>query len=374
MHVAVMLLLMTSRRLLAARYGGPNEGVYQTHPLHMTVNKPRNINDVDLVDNEDLRELPASMPTEMSYFLQRVRLAEISRTIVDHNLMSMTSLGQPSYYAHIMAMDFELDQLINNMPAFFQLCTYERTSDSNNASVFIQAYLLNSLMHSQRCKLHITYLTSEPSTNPAHAASRDTCLQSARRIIRAERQLLRSQHPFIRVRLRLAAILYSVFMASIVLLMDVCVNRPASLQEEINDGDVAEALRIIEDAGTYSLAAAKLLESLTQILAKHRVQRQHSVPPALSTMQLDGAPSIGSLPRMATSVAHTHQSHDPSAFPANVSLVDDNYLSRGSGSGPFTEQGPATRNIPRPSLENNVYLDSVEWNELFSDVVSSSFF
>lgn len=45
----------------------------------------------------------------MSYFLQRIRLAEISRSIVDHYLMVTASTRHLSYYAHIMSMDFELD-------------------------------------------------------------------------------------------------------------------------------------------------------------------------------------------------------------------------------------------------------------------------
>ncbi|KAF1993363.1 hypothetical protein P154DRAFT_381426, partial [Amniculicola lignicola CBS 123094] len=275
-HVATPLRVEMSRRvwwLLAARYGGPCEGVYQAHPRHMTVNLPLNINDIDIGPGGMSAESPATEPTDMSYFLERLRLAEVSRSIVDHSLMSATSLGRPSYYTQVMAMDFELDQLIKNMPAFFQLANYEHVSDPSRASsIFIQAYMLNSLMHTQRCKLHITYLTSESKDNPACAASRDICLKSAKQITRAETQLLRSRHPFVRVRLRLAAILYSIFMASIILLMDVCVHRPASLQRELFNGDVAGALKILKDARSHSLAAAKLFESLMQVVARHRAQ------------------------------------------------------------------------------------------------------
>ena len=35
-------------------FAGPNEGVYQVHPFHMKVNKPRNINDADLSDDRVL--------------------------------------------------------------------------------------------------------------------------------------------------------------------------------------------------------------------------------------------------------------------------------------------------------------------------------
>ncbi|KAJ4369886.1 hypothetical protein N0V83_005650 [Neocucurbitaria cava] len=267
--------LVSTDWLMAARYGGPGEGVYQAHLLHMMVEKPHNINDIDLTASGLQLDLPLSQPTDMSYFLQRIRLAEISRNIVDHNLMALTSPSRPSYYAHVTSMDFELDQMIHNMPTFFQLESYELSSDSNKTSgIFIQAYLLNSLVHTQRCKLHLAYLTSRPNGNPAYVSSREACLKSARRIIRAEAQLLRSQHSFVQVRLRLAAILHSIFVAGIVLLMDACVSRPNMLEDEILEGDLAEALRIIQDASNYSLAAAKLHGSLMEILAKHRDRQQ----------------------------------------------------------------------------------------------------
>jgi hypothetical protein len=260
---------------MAARYGGPCEGVYQTNPVHMTVNKPQNINDIDLIEQESHSEMPATQPTDMSYFLQRLRLAEISRSIVDHNLISTSIPNQPSYYAHIMAMDFELHQFIDHIPPFFRLDTYEPSPGLNKGnSVFIQAYMLNSQIHTQRCKLHLPYLVSAPNSNPTHAASRHICLESARQIIRAESRLLRSQHSFVRIRLRLAAILYSVFMASIALFMDACLNRATSPQHDIIHGDVAEAFAILEGIRSHSLAAAKLLESLMHVVARYRIQHQ----------------------------------------------------------------------------------------------------
>lgn len=315
----------------------------------------------------------------MSYFLQRIRLAEISRSIVDHNLMAATSSGRPSYYAHVMAMDFELNQMIHNIPPFFQLDSYERSLDSNKASgIFIQAYLLNSLMHTARCKLHLAYLTSGPNNNPAYASSRDTCLKSARQIIRAETQLLRSQHPFVRVRLRLAAILHTVFMASIVLLMDACVNRPSSLQDEILHGDVAEALRIIEDARSFSLAAAKLHESLMQILAKYRAQQQQQQEqiPQVPLQQggASAAATTAAAPVVGTENPSVLQRSDPLALVSNPTQVAGDGRDRGGSSGAFPDHLSAVSSQPAQSLDDPTYLDYVQWDDLFSGIASSPFF
>jgi hypothetical protein len=248
--------------------------VYQANPRHMMVKKPRNINDVDLIDNMYLVELPISQPTEMSYSLQRIRLAEISRSIVDHNPMAVVSSSGPSYSVHVMAMDFELDRIMHDIPTFFRLDHYEGNPNSTSTDIFIQAYLLNSAIHTQRCKLHLWYLTSGPNNNPAYASSRETCLKSARQLIHAEVQLERAQHPFVLIRLRLSGILYGFFLAIIALLMDAYINGPGSLQDEIRHGDVVETLRIVEGARSHSRAAANLYESVMQVLAKYRVQQQ----------------------------------------------------------------------------------------------------
>ena len=116
---------MLRYRLLAARYGGPGEGVYQTNPRQMTVNKPRNIDDAGLLDDHTGLDPPISQPTEMSYFLQRIRLAEISRNIADHNLMVASNSSTPDYYEHVMAIDVEFDKMMGDIPDFFNLDTYD---------------------------------------------------------------------------------------------------------------------------------------------------------------------------------------------------------------------------------------------------------
>ncbi|RYP05068.1 hypothetical protein DL765_009963 [Monosporascus sp. GIB2] len=236
-----------------------------------------------LVDQGDARraqcrtEQPRSRTGNHSaYFLQRVLLAEISRRIVHqyHDSMSVTSSRGLTYHAQVMAMDAELDQMIHDIPSSFHLDIYELTQDLTTSGIFVQAYMLNSIIYTQRCKLHLGYFAARPNNNPAYASSRETYLKAARQIIRAEAQLERAQHIFVLTRLRLSGVLHGVFMAAIMLLMGSCVNGTASQQDEICRGEAAEALRIIEDARGHSAAAVNLHKSLTQVLAKHRAQQQ----------------------------------------------------------------------------------------------------
>lgn len=48
----------------------------------MRVNLPRRINDIDLDNNDGNYNIPMSQPTSMTYYLMRIQLAEICRTVV----------------------------------------------------------------------------------------------------------------------------------------------------------------------------------------------------------------------------------------------------------------------------------------------------
>ena len=65
--------------------GGPHEGSYNVNPRHMKVKRPRNISDDELEGQSPDFEHGYNEPTIMAYFLQRIRLSEISRDMVDLN-------------------------------------------------------------------------------------------------------------------------------------------------------------------------------------------------------------------------------------------------------------------------------------------------
>lgn len=343
----------------------------------MTVKKPRNINDADLVDNGYQTEFPLSQPTEMSYFLQRIRMAEIARRTVDQSQTAAESTG-PGDSTHIMKLDFQLDQFIHDIPFFFNLDNYEDNPESTSAGIFVHAYLLNLVIHTQRCKLHLRYLTSGSDKSPMYAASREICLKSARQLIRAESQLERAQHPFVLIRLRLSAIRYGVFLACIALLMDAYINGSGSLQDEISHGDVAEALRILEGARCHSWAAQNLSDSLNQVLAKYRAQNpEHQcqpvqdVPTSFSTSGPSYTRSVPVLESLTTQ------------FPPQSSQIA--MMSSGMGGGSMvpplsSEQSPGSVGQAQfdtqmaQNLEELIFSDVLQWDYSFPSVQSASFF
>jgi len=63
----------------------------------MIVKKPLNLNDEDLVDGMSQDQKPLSWPTVMSYPLQRIRIAEIMRSLIDRDALAMSSAGDLSH-------------------------------------------------------------------------------------------------------------------------------------------------------------------------------------------------------------------------------------------------------------------------------------
>jgi hypothetical protein len=200
-----------------------------------------------------------------------------------------------------------------------------------------------------------------------YAMSRETCLKSARQIIRAEAQLESSCHPFALIRLRLSGILLGVFLAGIVLLMDACVNAMRSQQEELHwDDDAAEALRIIDAAKSYSFAAANLHKSLMQVITRYRWQQ-------LRLSQTLGKPwpvasvqaSDSQTPVQATTVegASAYQ-NTPQDLPST---------SNGQRM-PSNAQTPYFDHDLGENLEGLMELDGFQWDDLFSGIDSASFF
>jgi hypothetical protein len=323
-------------RLLEARCG-PGEGVCHVNSRHIKTRKPRNINDIDMQDGTVWKDMPVSQPTDMSYFLQRLRLAEVSRNIIELN--PAQTIG-PGYDAHTAAMDRELDQMMSEIPSFFNLNKRQCSLAQNDDGMIVKAYLLNSLMHGTRCKLHLSYLTAGPGSSPAFSASRYACLRAARQLIRAEALLEQSRHPFVQIRLRLPGILYSVYVATIVLLMD------AHLDGLEQSNEVAEALEVVRRAGSYSVAAANLHHLLTQIQSKDRAHQQEMLSGAVFLARA----GVGSDVNNALKPTRALPGSANNLFISNTQPL---------------QQGDA--------LSEPMEL-GLEWEDLFSNLDSSSFF
>ena len=148
---------------MLSRYAGPQEGIYTINLCHMVVNKPRNINDIGLVDGIANVELALSLPTMMSFSLQRIRLAEISREVTDHTPLSISrSAVMPE--SQIIENDAKFDEYVKGIPATLWIDGTRpnealKAGAGDGPGTLIQRYLLTSMVHAHRCKLHVHYLS-----------------------------------------------------------------------------------------------------------------------------------------------------------------------------------------------------------------------
>lgn len=343
----------------------------------MIVKKPLNINDEEVIDGMSCDELPLSQPTAMSYSLLRIRLAEISRNIVDRTPPILAHTDGLSHDV-VMDIDTELQQLINNIPPFFSLSkadlirTY-RLDSLQAEKIAHQGYMFYSLLYAQRCKLHFPFF-SRGLVDSGRASSRDICLQTARLIIRTESQLEKSEL-FTVTRFKSLGLFLGVFMASIALLMDLC-HYEASLPQAEQREEIADAFRILEEARHESETAAKFLDSLMHVLRKHKVS------PPRHTIEQPSEPVTGHKPLPSGTggaTAGNTPTRQSFAEPSMISgpLASSNGLlaNNNTGSINMTSGGFANgEDFPSyfaQSFEQGIDVGNIDWNNIFLGLDSS---
>ncbi|KIW89032.1 uncharacterized protein Z519_10517 [Cladophialophora bantiana CBS 173.52] len=260
--------------------GGPQEGTYFVQPRHMRVNRPRNVDDDDLHQDTPPIDKPLSEPTSMSYYIQRIKLADICRSVVDVMPLSSLELGTVNYQ-DVVTLDRKFEAFFQELPSFFKVDEYHlRESEPvmrRYPQMQVQRYALGMIGHTRRCKLHQPFLIRR-SVERHYDYSREISLKSARSVIRMK-GLLQLDEPgnFMAVIARHTGVVYHIFMATIVLVMDLCFNEAAAGEDDAaRKAEVAEACKTLEDAKSQSRMAHEFLESLMDVLRKHKV-RLHGI-------------------------------------------------------------------------------------------------
>lgn len=240
----------------------------------MATNKPLNSNDEDLVDGVPSGNQPPNQPTSMSYCLQRIRLGELCREISDSLPFGSSGAGAIDYQ-RIREIDARMCDFTNSMPGFFSLnytpSELSPTDPRTQPGIIIQRYVINSLIYTQRCRLHLPYL-SRAATEPTYAGSREAALEAAHMIIRTERQVATEKIPFVLARFKFSGGLHCMCMAIIVLLMDLCLNKNVQSEDDRDRREeISCALGILEDARDHSPFPERLLDSFYGVLRRHNI-------------------------------------------------------------------------------------------------------
>ncbi|PLB48529.1 hypothetical protein P170DRAFT_387034 [Aspergillus steynii IBT 23096] len=295
---------LVSTDWMFSQYTGPLKGTYSISPRHMAVNKPLNIDDEDLHPSMPTTAAPLNHPTNISYNLQRIHLAEICRELTDSTPLTSGAVE----YAQVLKFDRSIIGFTAQWPSFFRLDEHTLNKPAYNApATATQRYILNSIVPSQRCRLHLPYL-ARAATDPTYAYSRDACLEAARHVLRTERLLAREETlPFVRMRQRHAGTLLCLCIAIIALLADNCFCRGRGTESDADRrAELADACAILDRAKKESPIAGRLLGYFMRVMREHNVrlpvrmedelpagrERTESVAMGSTVEEVPGAPDV----------------------------------------------------------------------------------
>ncbi|KAK5957800.1 hypothetical protein OHC33_000989 [Knufia fluminis] len=252
--------------------GSAQEGTYTAHPQQMRVRLPRNVKDEVLDQGNTTEDLPLTVPTPMAYPLQRIRMGEISRNIIDTLRFGISDVSEHDY-GQVMLLDKRIQHFLEDLPVFLRL-----DPESIQKSQYIleqypyfamQRYIINVAAHSNRCKLHQPFLV-RGSAKTRYAESVKFCLSSAMEVIKINKAVREDPTQFVPERVKLVGLLHHMFLATVVLVMDLCFNRTDGTYDQRSSG-VTAAISMLESAKNQSVTVQRFLDSLMDALKKHHV-------------------------------------------------------------------------------------------------------
>ena len=138
--------------------------------------------------------------------------------------------------------------------------------------IVLQRYTVNLALHARRCKFHLPLLL-RASYEPNYSFSRKACLDSARAVMRLKLDLTEENGSLWISSSKLGGFLHLYFYATVVLVMDLCVNWAAG-EEAARKEEIQEAIQTLEQAKQQSVAASMFLDSLVAALRKHSIRLQ----------------------------------------------------------------------------------------------------
>ncbi|KAL1864072.1 hypothetical protein VTK73DRAFT_6162 [Phialemonium thermophilum] len=384
--------------------GGPVDGIYSVHPRHMNVRYPRNLNDNDIAVCDDATTTPLDVPTQMSSFLQRIRLGEIVRTILDAR-----PPGSPEAdvldYAQVLRLDRLFEQAFTDLPPFLRrdadvdVDGASPAASSRMPGVELQRTVIQLGLLSRRTRLHRPFLLQGPD-DVRYKKSRDICLQCARAILSISVGILESALNMDRredrrgERLdgaaapsaaaeprrgafsgsllfhRIGSVINHVFMACTVLALYTGVSSqaddPGAGITAVERGadlvsiktELGHACRVLGVLGRESHVAADLVRNLAGVLRRYKVQ---GVDNEDMLDQLDG-PGVATTPRPPPSVEDVSGAANV-PDPAYGSSLPD------GGGGGGVGGGANELDLNLDGLWDDLMLGSSgDWSQLFADL------
>ncbi|KAI0538551.1 hypothetical protein GGR58DRAFT_512975 [Xylaria digitata] len=283
---------LASTDWLLSLVGGPLDGTYTVQPRHFVVKRPRNLNDSDLSQDDETLTYPLHVLTQVSCFLQRIRLGEICREMADARAPGLLGVDITDFNT-VTSLDLLFEKALAEMPPSFRgEAPIPRTAPLQFAQ---QRDLTLICFNFRRARLHRPFLLHD-TENPLHEASRRQCITSARTVLSISTKMLMLEEPSIvgpnqtpenPLAYRAGLVISGVFTACAILALnagllrsrmkgDACTNDASS---ELH-GEITHACRVLAKTGEKSAFAANLVRNLVGVLKQYSVKDiDHLVAP-----------------------------------------------------------------------------------------------
>ncbi|KAB8275163.1 hypothetical protein BDV30DRAFT_225221 [Aspergillus minisclerotigenes] len=248
---------------------GPQEWTYLISPEHMKVDRPLNLDDDEFEGHSGLPR-PISTPTDMSFSLERLKLGIVCREVIDATSHEHL-YGIEVSYEKILELDRKFHQALAEIPDFFRL---DPTSRRRFASLYQsrptiawQRCLLQQGYFSRLCRLHRQFFI-RGAREPLYSYSHIVCLQSARKVLEIKRIMDEDEPKFTPPSSVVWSVMHHVFMAAVILLLDVCFNWDDILAEKRKE-EVLDACRMLSNAQLSSSLVKEGINAMMGVLQKH---------------------------------------------------------------------------------------------------------
>ncbi|KAE8378274.1 hypothetical protein BDV26DRAFT_261875 [Aspergillus bertholletiae] len=294
---------------------GPQEWTYLVNPDHMKVNWPLNLDD-KAIKGFGEESLPIWTPTDMSFSIERLKLGIVCREVIDATSHEHLS-GIEVSYQKILELDRKFNQALAEVPEFFRLDPISRRQFASlyqdRPTIAWQRCLLQQGYFSRLCRLHRNFFI-RGAREPEYSYSHVVCLQSARKVLEIKRIMDEDEPKFTPPSSIVWSVMHHVFMATVILMLDVCFNWDDILAEKRKE-EVLEACRIVDSAQISSSLVKEGIKAMMGVLQKHWKNGKPPASPNLNSF-FNRIPTSVDAPRQT--LPTTVELDPPSNFPTNV--------------------------------------------------------
>ncbi|KAL4866257.1 hypothetical protein BDV12DRAFT_187551 [Aspergillus spectabilis] len=339
---------------------GPQEWTYLVNPAFIHTEKPSNIDDTAIGRTSPQ---PSTTPTSMSFFLERLKFAETCRNIVDamsHEQLSGTEVD----YSKILEFDHRIQQAQLDAPDFLRL-------DSNSRRRFAALYeerptlawqrsLLQQGYYSRLCRLHRPFFI-RGARDPRYSYSYVAGLNAARKVLEIQRIMDEEEPRLTPSSSVIWSIMHHVFMAAVMLLLDVCYN-PDDILAEKRKKEVLDACRMLSKAQKSSSLVKEGINAMMGVMQGHYMSGKAG---STTVMNLGVSVLEQSQPQALASVPTPVSESSPQPLYG----VEDQTLAQ-----PLAQDHRDLEDVWSEFIDNgaNMGFEADDWTGLFSELTQAT--